>query len=683
MATGDYLFGNDNYIQSGDINVKGENIQVAIEKSTDTLYFVGPDTRAYEFDDENKDIAIEAIINGGTEYSTMPGVYSLLGKNWKVDTTNNTFVLYDGPIESEIEKTQTEEENENQADLINKNRANITEKMQVFAGILDNLDNKFCKNRAVYTMYFKMVIPGVGTLVDTASKEWLENNLISFTHNMNGSGEANTFTLEILFKPHDRTFKSIMGLENKLLAACQVYESEKELKSVDDIYNNCTFIYGYGDDISLRSPEYYGTIMDYDCKLENGNLRYTITGYDGLYTSKEYRISAKSEYLTDAGGATINDPMSYIARIFEVEFKDNNLYKVKFINIEKDKVTYPGESYKQFNQKNIFQVIKDILSGCMTTDQYNAASGTSTLEGEEQGPPSPARIFSPNQKQIFSYYIDNKPDSNGGKYGTVYIYKMESIYGEENKSKTEETISADCNITFGWFAPSAGAYNHIVKSWSPKFKGSILMAMATTYKQGSDKYYTMDDNGDIKEVTSLGAARLGQSEDETADKYILSTVQEYDNWAFPTQYPYQASMTTIGVPCEVPMTGTIKIIAKMGSEKHHSSGVYIVLGKTDKISSGGFFSDFELFKITEGYNPNYKIIKTDEELDTSNEPQDQYPYFEDTKIEESRFDQLDINNDEVLNASDFPGRPFSWTQETDGSITRDEFDSGNYKVPIK
>lgn len=509
-------------------------------------------------------------------------------------------------VETEEQETEAAD---NSANLVDTQRASIVSGMQTFSNVLAKLNDKFCMGRAIYTMYFKMDLPNIGTLVDTTSPDWYENNLVSFTQKLNGSGEANTFTLDILFKPDDRNFKSINTLEAKLLSACAIYEDEQNLKEEDKLYCNCTFQYGYGDDTSLRSPVYYGTIMDYDSKLENGNLRYTIVGYCGLYSAREYRISAKSDYLTDANGNTINDPLSYIRRIFEVEFGTNNFYDVKFINLKLDDVKFPGEEYKQFSQKNIFQVVKDILAGCMTTAQYNASMGLP--DTEVQGPQQ-TKTFLPNQKQIFSYFIDNKSSEGGGKYGTVFIYKMESLYGEENADKTVESISADCNIDFGWFAPTAGSFNHVVKEWHPQYEGSVLIALATTFKRGKDTYYTMTDDGDIKEVTGLGAARLGvDGTDE--NRNILSTIQEYNNWAFVTQYPYKATMTIMGAPCEVPMTGKIKVSARMGNQLHHSSGVYMVLGKTDKISSAGFFTELELFKFAPGFNPDYTVIKPEDD----------------------------------------------------------------------
>ena len=524
---------------------------------------------------------------GNGYYSDDKGVYVI----------NNGKKSYLKNIETTLDTTAS-----TNSTAIKSNTANtnfVSYAMSKFNEMLIHLNNKFCKNRAVYTMYFKMTLTNGHVLVDSTSKSMSQNCLISFNHNMNGSGQANTFTLNLLFKPNDRSIMTIKTIENALLANCAIYDKENELKKKEQIYNNCTFQYGYADDISMRSPTYNASIMDYDCNLENGNLRYTITGYCGLYSAKEYRIFPKTEYLTEANGNPINYPLDYIRRIFEVEFSDNKLYDIEFINIpDPHKVLCASEDYKQFLQKNIFQVISDILSACMTEDQYNAVKNS--------------KSFLPNQKQLFGYYVSDSTSSSGA-YGTVYVYQLESLQGEENKDKNVESIQADAGITFDWFAPESGAYNHIVKDWHPKYEGSVLMALATTFISGKDKYYTMTDDGNLKIVSGLGAARLGVSDDTEDGSMIMSTIQEYDNWSFVTQYPYSADMTILGCPCEVPMTGKIKVIAKMGNENHHSSGVYMILGKTDKISSSGFFSEFKLFKITSGFNPDYVSNITDED----------------------------------------------------------------------
>ena len=223
----------------------------------------------------------------------------------------------------------------------------IANAMANFKVTLDNLKNKFCNNRAVYTMYFKMTLNNNNTvLIDTTSNDWDENCLISFKYELNGSGEANQFTLDLLYKPNDRSFSSIKTLESKLLSNVGICTDEngKQLKSMDVLYNNCSFVYGYADDLSLRSPTYNGMILDYDCKIENGNLRYTITGVGGLTSMKETRISAKDEYLVDKDGKEINTPLGYIQNIIRIELAEKGLYNLQVLeNIDPEKVVTIGE----------------------------------------------------------------------------------------------------------------------------------------------------------------------------------------------------------------------------------------------------------------------------------------------------------------------------------------------------
>ena len=166
----------------------------------------------------------------------------------------------------------------------------------------------------------------------------------------------------------------------------------------------------------------------------------------------------------------------------------------------------------------------------------------------------------------------------------------------------------------------------------------------------------MDVEGNIIQVQGLGAAREGTL--TGANDGIASTIQEYSNWAFLTQYPYSATMTIIGCPCEVPMIGKIMINALMGSEKHHSSGVYFVLKKTDTINNSGFWSEFELCKIVVTYDPDYSVIKKDESKiddptsdDNGNKQQEQ-----------------SVTLSDVINAGLGPRNPDNYIKDENGNI---------------
>lgn len=491
---------------------------------------------------------------------------------------------------------------EREAELWNIYTLTKESQLTKFKEQLNSVRKKFNEGRALYTMYLQFYVFG-NLVVDTTSPEWGTNCLVSFTHEMNGSGQANQFTLEILFKPNERNVYSIQNLESKLLFACSINDGDN-LKDLSSLYRNCSYIYGYGDEPDIRSSKYVGMITDYDCKLDNGNLHYTIKGTAGVVAMKEFRISPKEEYTIDEQGNEVTDPMNFIKRIFEVEFKnpasENYLaYDVQFLSGCYDTVNkapiahYSGGDFTQFEQKNLFQVIGDILNCCLTEDQYNNLNAKNTVL--------------PNQKISYSYYVDSIPKSTA-YCGTVYIYQLPSVQGNENKDENgaPRTLNSDIQMPFNWFAPSSNneEYNHMVLSWEPKYDGMLLMAMAANLKLHSSTYKTMDDDGNVVSVKSMGGARTGVAVNGDVS---TNTIQEYSSWAFKTQYPYNASLSILGVPTEVPMSTIINVIAKMGNEdvKHHSSGQYMILSKTDKMNSSGFVSTFELTKVCNTFNPEY------------------------------------------------------------------------------
>ena len=77
-------------------------------------------------------------------------------------------------------------------------------------------------------------------------------------------------------------------------------------------------------------------------------------------------------------------------------------------------------------------------------------------------------------------------------------------------------------------------------------------------------------------------------------------------------------MVTMGIPCEIPITGLIKVVPLIYGKPHFSAGVYMVLGVRDTITSGGVFStEWELLKMVqeEEQETYYEEPKTEEQPD--------------------------------------------------------------------
>lgn len=481
-----------------------------------------------------------------------------------------------------------QEQAEEQAKLDNKLSGTpdaVSGRMQSLANMINAVTDRLNSHRPIYTMYVNFQVKVAGqwvTLVSSTSKDWMENCLVNFKNKISGAGNANTFELQILFKQNDRNIQNIDDLETKLLSTCDICtDDEKDTISLKEAAYNCKFQYGYGDDTSLRSPWYIGRILDYDCDLNNGNLKYTITGFGGIYGLKEVRLTTKSEYKPEE----TNSPLKYIENIFNAEFGKNageneGLYKLKILVDNPDEVINSDPDFKQFTDKNLFEVLSDILAGTAISEQTNLIK-----EG---------KTYNPGTQVLFSYYLDSA-QANGEEFaGTVYVYKTPSCYDKNCD------LTPHAGITFNYFGPGSSGVNHIVKSWKPQYDGAILLNLATALKMSGQRFQTMDVNGNIIDVIGMGAARLGTT---TSTSTVFNTIQEYSKWSFATQYCYKASMTTMGIPCEAPITGLMQINAIMTSSqgvgyKHHSSGNYMILGKTDTISNSGFYTDFDLFKMT-------------------------------------------------------------------------------------
>lgn len=493
------------------------------------------------------------------------------------------------PVYLETSNSLAAEQAEEQAKLDNKLSGTpdaVSGRMNTLASMITGVTNRLNSHRPIYTMYvdFQVMIAGQWvTLCNSTSKDWINNCLVMLKNKISGAGNANTFELQIMFKQNDRNIQNIDSLEAKLLSTCDItttVNGEQTLIDLKDAAYNCKFQYGYGDDPNLRSPWYTGRIMDYDCDLNNGNLKYTISGFAGIYGVKEVRLTTKSEYKPE----DTTSPLKYIENIFNVEFGEGSqyagLYKLKMLVSNPDEVVNTDPDFKQFTNKNLFEILSDILAGTAIQEQIDKIKN--------------GQSYNPGNQVLFSYYLDSAQADGETFAGTIYVYKTPSCYDKDCD------LTPHAGITFNYFGPGSSGTNHIVKSWKPQYNGSVLLNLATAIKMSGQKFQTMDNTGKIIDVIGMGAARLGTLDDPST---VFNTIQEYSKWSFATQYCYKASMTTMGIPCEAPITGLMQINCIMSSTqgvgyKHHTSGIYMILGKTDTISNSGFYTDFDLFKMT-------------------------------------------------------------------------------------
>lgn len=557
------------------------------------------------------------------------GIYaSTSGQYYTIDN-NDVVMRYDDlqafetetgrDLDDESEKKANADAAAEIAKAVEASTSSIADRMKPFKATLEAVNQKFNYGHAVYTQYLLFTLnKNLDTtdrnqvLVDTTSLEWTENCLTQFQLKLNGSGQANQFTLTIVLLPNDRNTQNIMAIEEKLLDAISitVKNDNTTLKEMNNIFVSCSFKYGYGDEPDkkdLRSPVYTGMITGYTCNLDQGNLVYTINGVTGLYAAKEIRLSNKDEYLKGAVSNGNLKPFEYLKNIFKIEFEDSPKYKSKdgkplyelvFLdNAFSDNGGASPESVgmdlAKFEQKNIFDIITDLLNASVSNKEKAVIAGTA------------GKIISPTQKQCYDYYVDTSTEAlKRSTAGAVTIYKLpstSSLNDQDDETKPHQ------EITFNWFAPSKVGFNCLVKSWKPEVDGMIALSLASSLQsQGSwDNslvHETMDDDGNVVKQVSTGGTRLGVK--DKTQMYTYNTIQDFSQIAKGYNYSMKATLALQGCPCDVPLTGRIGVNAIMGSNQiHPSSGTYAILSKTDVLSPSGFTSTFELMKIAKVFDP--------------------------------------------------------------------------------
>lgn len=523
----------------------------------------------------------------------------------------------------------------------------ISARMASVSSCLTRMKNMFNANPN-YTVYIAFSMNGLTVSTATSSSE---NNLImSLEVNNNGSGYANEFTLQIAWAPSVNS--NCNWLEERLLGGS--YNGE----NFSSMY--CQLTYGYANDVNVRTRSFMGIVTDYTVDIQDEMLIYTITGYSSIVALNESKDPISIEmteeeeiggicptaavkrivqkYLQGEGTATAADEEGNSVTITRTPVNKNVKYDIKFLGdcYRKDKRTIITTQL----DKNVSQAISDILNKAVDAKQAD--------ESEKND----LNISNLN-RSYYSWFIDDTATTNesGESFtGTIFVYRLTA----------KQRKDANATIVFNWMAPGSSStadatgaestnYDWLVKNFRPEYKGSVLLSIASdilnpkkvssgsgtgssgeggetgggegTGSDGSgtevpdipdvsemeeafNGSYYLDNNGKLCTTQKSISPPIGG----TAAAANSSIEQERSTWLIDVQYPYKATLTTLGVPALIPITGIIKIVPIIYNTPHHSQGKYLITGTKDLLNSGaGYETTWELMKIDtaiEGENTN-------------------------------------------------------------------------------
>ena len=131
-----------------------------------------------------------------------------------------------------------------------------------------------------------------------------------------------------------------------------------------------------------------------------------------------------------------------------------------------------------------------------------------------------------------------------------------------------------------------------VQDFRIDMQGSVNNAIGIDFTDEYALYY-LDEEGNKVGINS--DFLTANNNDAIFSKFIRDTVayEKLSNIA------YTATLTTLGMPKEVPLLSIIKISVVYNGIPHYASGYYQVTGVTDTMDSSGFVTMYKLLKITE------------------------------------------------------------------------------------
>lgn len=315
-------------------------------------------------------------------------------------------------------------------------------------------------------------------------------------------------------------------------------------------------------------------------------------------------------------------------------------YTCMFGKIANESVLGSDESTELTTQldKNPMKALTDILNKAVHKEQAKSLKENKTI---------------PNDRKIkYSWFVsDDVSDGNKPKI-CIYAYDPSTV------------AEAQAAFTFNWGQSITEGYNGLVLSFKPNFKGSSLLGLWNLYKSelasnlqegdggegeggesegggesgvnagisaeapssGGSNDSSGESTGEVTEeiaeqrtsdtVTGIGTyflkddGSIGVAEETSAaisggdfDTVTANIEQLRSSWIDAVQFPYGATLTTMGIPCEIPISGVININAFVGynssmrSRIHHTSGNYMVQSVEDTIDASGFRTQWNLFKL--------------------------------------------------------------------------------------
>ena len=442
-------------------------------------------------------------------------------------------------------------------------------------------------------------------VLDTRSQDSRDHYALSLENQKTGAGVGNKFTLKIAYNPNYSQYSSATELEKaiSLLPEALLYTDDVDMiRKVTNVKNICKLQYGYLKNSTLKTYEYSGILLKYSVRANKQILEYTLNGIAG----EEAAIGTVNWYPHIVGLADSPTDDSKIAELItaaeaETTSSANRDELIRQLN------QYFTNSLKMDPLNALYCFIQDYNNDAKKID-VNATTFKICVTSNAKAAASnltPVSLSLCRNQTPISYidYIVSMFSENVGQYSLVYYRNKLGItsrwvheykYDRDNnvvKIIIDRIISNEDNV-YDYDFKGYTLDNNLLIDYNLDYDGTVALAVAgSTSTDSKNNIIYIDANGQLQAKASI-----------TKDMFVSGEIDEVlvkkqNTWVDKISCANKCTMTTFGLPFEIPIGAVFRVRLFINNKPHHTSGRCYVTGIVDRIENSSFTTTFSMIRL--------------------------------------------------------------------------------------
>lgn len=448
--------------------------------------------------------------------------------------------------------------------------------------------------------------------LDTRSIDSFKHYAISLENQKTGVGQGNMFTIRMAFhKDFSHLGVQINQLEEALSTLSKA-SLELNVQELKNSRNRCLLQYGYlSNDNGLISPMYEGMLLEYHVTANKQIVEYTLKGYTGekaaVGTVNWYPKIKKvnktiGQYATNMIAELITKKEAANMTAAETEELLKELNSVYTGPIKCNPFDALQIFLADYNAE--IQVIAEKQGITATTFKTELDGTTVTQEDVDKLRPVTLSLCR-NQTplQYIEYLVSMFVEDTGDQYALEYLktqYEIVDRWVYEFKRSEEDynvirvilhKISSQSD-SFDYEFQGYLLDNNLLIDYSLNYDGTVALTVSDSMAEDTeDDMLYIDSRGQLRARAVI-----------TRDMFVEGSldevqVKQQNTWLDKMSCSNNCTMTTFGLPFEIPVSTVFNVSMFIGDTPHHSSGRCYVTGIVDRIDNGKFTTQFSMIRL--------------------------------------------------------------------------------------